>query len=91
MIDWNKGTKAELELASDIAKRAVKLLGEGKALTFAMDIQACHTNGCCLKLVDLLKARNTDFLHDVIGINRHLDHDTGRLKDCFLPRYAVCQ
>ena len=91
MIDWEKGTKAEIELASDIAKRVVKLLGTGKVLTFAMDIQACHTHGCCLKLVELLKANNGNFLHDVVGINQHLDHNTGKLKDCFLPRYAVCQ
>ena len=90
MIDWNKGTKAEIELAYDIAKRAVKLLG-GEVVTFAMDIQACHTHGCCLKLVDLLKANNSNFLHDVVGINSHLDHDSGELQDCFLPRYAVCQ
>ncbi len=90
MIDWSKGTKAEIELSSDIAKRAVGLLG-GKVMAFAMDIQACHTHGCCLKLVDLLKADNSNFLHDVIGINQHLDRDTGKLMDCFLPRYAVCQ
>ncbi|KKL70522.1 hypothetical protein LCGC14_2104090 [marine sediment metagenome] len=91
MINWKKGTRAEVELASDIAKRAVKLLGTGKVLTFAMDIQACHTHGCCLKLVDLLKASEGDFLHDVLGINSHIDRSTGKLKDCFLPRYAVCQ
>ena len=91
MIDWAKGTKAEIELAHDIARRAVKLLGSGTIQVFEMDIQACHTNGCCLKLVDLLKAKDGDFLHDVCGINQHLDHETGELKNCFLPRYAVCQ
>ncbi len=93
MIDWAKGTKAEIELASGIAKRAVKLLGTApnRVAMFAMDIQACHTNGCCLKLVDLLRAKDGDFLHDVCGINQHIDRDTGKLQDCFLPRYAVCQ
>ena len=90
MIDWAKGTEAEIEIATKIAKRAVKLLG-GKLNDFAMDIQACHTHGCCLKLVDLLRADDGNFLHDVVGINQHLDHDTGQLKHCFLPRYAVCQ
>ncbi len=91
MIDWKKATKAEVELASDIGKRAVKLLGKGTVLTFAMDIEACHTHGCCLKLVDLLKARKSDFLHDVLGINSHINHTTGKLENYFLPRYAVCQ
>ena len=91
MIDWSKGTKVEIELANDIAKRAVKLLGAGEVSTFEMDIQACHTHGCCLKLVDLLRAKDRDFLHDVCGINQHLNHNTGELKDCFLPRYAVCK
>ena len=91
MIDWAKGTKAEIELSSKIAKRAVKLLGRGTVVMFTMDIQACHTHGCCLKLVDLLRASDGDFLHDVCGINRYMDRDTGELKDCFLPRYAVCQ
>ena len=91
MIDWAKGTKAESELVFALAKRAVKLLGKGKAVLFEMDILACHTHGCCLKLADLLKAKDGDFLHDVCGINQHIDRDTGKLQDCFLPRYAVCQ
>ena len=41
MIDWKKGTKAEIELAAKIAKRAVKLLGQGTVAMFSMDIQAC--------------------------------------------------
>ena len=30
----------------------------------------------------------SNMLHDVVGIAHHLDRKTGKLKDCFLPRFA---
>ncbi len=88
MIDWSLCLQGEIELILAIGKRAVGLLG-GKANTFTMDIQACHTHGCCLRLADLLEAGESDFLHDIVGIHQRVDRDTGKLSDCFLPRYAA--
>lgn len=52
-----------------------------------MDICACHHNGCPLDLEGLLNASNTEFGHDITGIRKHLNHETGKLNDCFLPRH----
>jgi hypothetical protein len=34
----------------------------------------------------LLAADDFNFLHDVGGISRHINRDTGELMNCFLPR-----
>jgi len=87
----------EIGLIHDIAARAVKMyakITEGTTaapyplLDADMDITACHASGCPLRLDELLMARDADFAHDVFGIRRHLDRATGKLGDCFLPRYA---
>ena len=79
-----------------IAVRAVKLaddkslfrLGEIYTLLDCdMDLTACHANGCPLKLKDLLEANPGDFGHDVFGIRKNLNRETGELGNCFLPRF----
>jgi hypothetical protein len=57
-------------------------------LEIQMDITAVHANGCPLQLQSLLDADNSNFSHDVFGIRRHLDRDTGKLRNCFQPRFA---
>lgn len=57
-------------------------------LEIEMDITACHANGNPLRLRKLLVAKPFDFTHDVLGIRQHLDRNTGKLKDNFLPRYS---
>lgn len=62
--------------------------GEGvDKLSLAMDLTACHANGCPLELERLLAADDFNFAHDVFGIMRHMDRRTGRLGNCFLPRH----
>ncbi len=56
-----------------------------------MDITAAHANGCPLDLIGLLEAAEGDFTHDVAGILRHLDRETGRLTACFTPRHAAAK
>ena len=60
---------------------------DDKSMT--MDVMACHCNGTPLRLKDLLEAEQFDFVHDVMGITRHIDRTTGELADCFEPRFAV--
>jgi hypothetical protein len=54
-----------------------------------MDIVACHANGTPLKLQKLRDFDDFNFAHDMSGICRHLDRDTGKLGGCFVPR-ASC-
>jgi hypothetical protein len=85
-------SKFELELISQIAKRAVSMAKEA-GINYAqmdalMDIEACHSNGNPLDLNALLSANPFDFAHDVFGIRRHIDRSTGKLTDCFSPRFT---
>lgn len=80
---------ADMNIAEKITARAVEMLGDpADRLTFLMDLAATHLNGCPLDLQKLLDAPDLDFLHDILGINSHLDQSTGRLEGCFLPRCA---
>ncbi len=87
MLNWDT-TREEMDLIRDIVKRARALLNTD-FIDLAMDITACHLNGCPLDLAGLLAARDADFGHDVLGINRHINRETGQLEDCFCPRHAV--
>jgi hypothetical protein len=57
-------------------------------LSVNMDLTVTHLNGTPLDLDKLLASDNFNFLHDVMGIIRHLNRTTGKLKDHFLPRCA---
>ena len=92
MITWS-GDKATMEVIGKIAKRAAKM-AKGINVTYKqidamMDIDACHSNGCPLRLQELLEADDTNFAHDVFGIRAHIDRTTGKLQNCFDPRYSV--
>ena len=87
-IKWDGATKAETMLIISIARRARAELSASVMETY-MDITACHLNGCKLDLDRLLKANGGDFAHDVTGIRVHIDRETGKLGDCFSPRYTA--
>lgn len=76
-----------------IADRAMKLskeLGVDRdKLSLTMDMTACHLNGNPLRLDDLINADDFNFCHDVFGIERHMDRGTGRLLNCFRPRFSA--
>ena len=91
MLKWNI-SKSDYEVVDRIAVRAhlmAKDAGIDYPVTDAnMDITATHLNCCKLKLRELASAPNFDFSHDVFGIRRHLNRETGQLEDCFQPRFA---
>lgn len=97
-MNWN-ATSREYELANQIAERALDLARIAENLnahdaaefkrSMLMDIIATHINGCQLHLDDLLRAPRLDFSHDVFGIRAHINRQTGKLEDCFVPRYAA--
>jgi hypothetical protein len=59
-------------------------------LSLVMDLRAADgVNGN--KKIDferLLAADDFNFIHDVGGIQRHMNRETGKLENCFLPRCA---
>ena len=92
ILNW-KVTREEAEAITAIAHRASAMARDAgrvyPVLTADMDITATHNNGCPLNLSALLAAAAGDFAHDIFGIQRHIDRNTGKLGDCFLPRYAA--
>jgi hypothetical protein len=89
-------TPVERLAIEKIAARAVRLQVEKerparfrrKAVDFEMDITATHASGNPLDLDRLLAADDFNFAHDVFGIERHLDGETGELQNYFLPRFT---
>ena len=82
-------TNEDHKLIGAITNRAMGLTTTLDRINVAMDLTAVHANGCQLNLSGLLNAPDGHFLHDIYGINRHLDRSTGQLTECFLPRYAA--
>ena len=82
----------DLALIKEIADRAVFVYSENGVradlVTIIMDLTACHFSGCGLRLFDLSGTDTFNLMHDVGGINRHLNRDTYELMDGFTPRFA---
>ena len=89
MLNWNT-TLEDSQTITAIADRFMQFVGLPREykLTVIMDIESTHNNGCKLNLYELLKADDYNFIHDVNGIRRHINRNTGKLEDCFIPRYA---
>jgi hypothetical protein len=93
MLKWTKD-KEELDLIGKLADRYIELSQKHHFPTpdktdLMMDIDACHCNGCPLKLQELLNAENVDFAHDISGIRFNINRKTGKLENCFDPRYSL--
>lgn len=74
-----------LESTAPLAKRDLR----NRRLNLAMDLAACHANGNPLRLADLAAADDFNVMHDVGGISRHIDRDTGKLTGFFRPRFST--
>lgn len=57
-------------------------------LEMRMDLVAVHANGCPMDFDRLLNTDKSTLMHDVGGIARYLDRDTGKLTENFRPRTA---
>jgi hypothetical protein len=88
-----KVSKDEAKTIRNIVQRAQAMAVEAgikySALDIDMDITATHANGCRLKLSELAAADNFNFAHDVFGIRRHINRETGQLENCFVPRFSA--
>lgn len=82
----------ERRTIEQIVERALRdhptVLRKRDRMDLQMDLIACHMAGCKLDLDRLLAADDANFAHDVFGIRRHIDRDTGRLMNFFWPRFS---
>ena len=69
-----------------IVARAGALGCRRDPLEIRMDLCATHANGNPLDFLRLREFDDFSFLHDILGIERHLDRTTGALRDLFVPR-----
>ena len=94
-VSFDVETHGERELIAKIADRARKLdvlhnRRDARSLQHhRMNVTACHANGNPLRLEALLEADDFNFAHDVFGIDRHIDRDTGKMTQYFRPRFSV--
>ena len=81
--------KQEFTLIGKICERAeaLGLSGPEKRFNLFMDLDKTNEN-VGLNLEGLLEADDLNFSHDILGIQRHINRDTGELEDFFVPRYA---
>jgi hypothetical protein len=84
-----KASLADYELISKIVDRAERDGVKFDRQTMTMDLVATHANGCQMDFQKLLDAPAFVFSHDIAGIYRHIDRDTGELMNCFVPRCAA--
>ena len=83
----------ELITIHKITRRAARLaervgIYDLDYMQLEMDITAAHCNGNPLDLDRLLLADDTNFGHDVFGIRKYIDRSTGKIGECFVPRYS---
>lgn len=86
-------TRQEAEAIRIIVTRAIALWMDlrGDKLDrtdLTMDIEAVHCNGCPLDLAKLSAFDDFNFVHDIAGIIKNVSRQSGKLKNCFLPRCA---
>lgn len=83
----------DLALITAIAERGHRLAIAHGAMIDKMDIMmnliACHNHPQPLRLADMAEADDFNLMHDVYGLHRHLDRNTGELTECFSPRFSV--
>jgi hypothetical protein len=81
-------TGTESVVIERIVERAVFMLPDRDRTDVFMDITATIIGGCKLRLDDWLAADDFNFLHDLVGIERHLNRQTFQIERGFLPRFA---
>jgi hypothetical protein len=96
MLDWKairkKVTKRDAKLIDKVVDRIrhdVRMNAlRRQPLDWRMDVLAVHAT-VGLDLQRLLDADDFDFRHDILGIYSELDRETGKLRDHFVPRFAL--
>ena len=82
-------TATESIVIERIIDRALFMFPDRTRSDVFMDITATIMGGCRLRLDDLLAADDANFVHDIVGIETHLNHQTFLLEDSFVPRFKA--
>ena len=92
ILNW-KVTQKEHQQINRIAQRAKELAKKWNVEyswhDAQMDLTCVHLNDWHMNLARLEAADDFNFSHDVFGIAKHLNRETGKLEDCFVPRFAA--
>lgn len=85
-------------LIERIVDRTLDIIAAGQPLAkrdrrtnLIMDLTACNANGNPMDFAKLADADDFNVMHDVGGISRHIDRDTGELLNFFSPRFSARQ
>jgi hypothetical protein len=93
-VVFHKFTKKEDVILQKILKRAKKMFGELRTrwdktdLTMTISAAIGSNEDITIDLEKLLNFDNFSFAHDISGLNHNVNHETGKLMNCFLPRCA---
>ena len=80
--------KEKLDLMCQIADRAQELGAEhNDRITFMLDME-CADKAFNMDWKGLLMADDFNFVHDVCGIQNHVDRKNKQMSNRFLPRFA---
>lgn len=83
----------QAELIRKCAARAAALYANAGGtcckLGIEMDLSAANASGCPMNFDKLLGFSDASFMHDVYGIQSHINRNNGRLTASFLPRCAI--
>ena len=84
-------SKADFGLLREVVRRVHKQFPEypDTTMTLYMDLEHCHTKGCPLDFERLINFNDGDFLHDIVGIRKNINRETGEIENCFLPRCSA--
>ena len=77
-----------IETIGKIVNRAVAINPAYNKTTVMMDLLVLYDTGVEMRWDEFLNAPVFDFMHDINGINQHLNRRTYKLEDGFCPRYA---
>jgi hypothetical protein len=61
----------------------------GDETDFKMDLTVTHNHAVKLDFGKLLDAPDSVFFHDIMGIRRGLNRETGKLDNLFLPKCTL--
>jgi len=85
-------TKEDMDMITKIATRAEAIYRAAGIRTRRKDIAVglhfVHTEIIRMRLKDMLEGDDENLMHDVAGIDRHINVRLCRFDDCFCPRYA---
>lgn len=88
--DFSRNTKRAVEAAKRYERMTVPLPTGYERINLIMELTAADgVNGNApLDWDRLLTADDFNFMHDLSGICRHINRDTGELENCFVPRFT---